>query len=464
MNIQTKKLSDLKPAAYNPRVITKRALAGLTASLDRFGNVQPIVWNKRSGNVVGGHQRLKVLQAQGIDEVEVVVVDLDEIDERALNISLNHAGISGEFNHEVDAIIAALQTELPDGIFDSLNLDDFHIPGEPIDGLTDPDDVPDAPEDPITQPGDLWLLGEHRLLCGDCRSLSDADSLIDSPISIAITSPPYASQRKYDESSGFNPIRPDDYVAWFADVAQNIATHLADDGSFFVNIKPCADGLDTSLYVHDLVAAFVRSWGWHFATEFCWERTGVPKRVTGRFKNQFEPIYQFVKGGWKMRAESVRHPSTDVPMSLGKGSGNTGRAGKQGAGGVIPSNRRPRRKGKTSTKSLPQMQGTGANVGEVVGIGWAFPGNRLPTFSGSHEALGHAAAFPVGLPAFFIMAYSDERDTIFDPFMGSGSTLIAAEQLNRKCYGMEISPKYCDIIVKRWEEFTGKTAERKGAE
>ncbi len=88
----------------------------------------------------------------------------------------------------------------------------------------------------------------------------------------------------------------------------------------------------------------------------------------------------------------------------------------------------------------------------------AYPGNRLPTFNGTHEATGHTAAYPVGLPSFFIKAFSGGDDLIFDPFLGSGTTLIAAEQLARRCFGIEISPKYCDIILTRWENFTGKKA------
>jgi DNA modification methylase len=91
--------------------------------------------------------------------------------------------------------------------------------------------------------------------------------------------------------------------------------------------------------------------------------------------------------------------------------------------------------------------------------GLAYPGNRLPTFAGSHEATGHTAAFPVGLPGWFIRAYSDEGDNVFDPFCGSGSTLIAAEREHRIGYGVEISPGYCDVIVARWERLTGHTAQ-----
>ena len=87
--------------------------------------------------------------------------------------------------------------------------------------------------------------------------------------------------------------------------------------------------------------------------------------------------------------------------------------------------------------------------GDDVGKGMAYPGNRLPTFLGSHKACSHEAAFPVGLPSFFIMAYSDPGDRWLDPFLGSGTTMVAAQQLNRRCYGIEISPAYCGVILER---------------
>ena len=106
-----------------------------------------------------------------------------------------------------------------------------------------------------------------------------------------------------------------------------------------------------------------------------------------------------------------------------------------------------------------QGQGDIFDSGATVAAGMAYPSNVL-SCGKNREALGHSAAYPVSLPSFFVKAFSDEGDCIFDPFMGSGTTLIAAEQLGRKCYGMEISPAYCDIIVKRWENLTGKQAVR----
>jgi ParB-like chromosome segregation protein Spo0J len=95
--IETKSLAELTPAPYNPRQISPEALAGLRGSVERFGLVEPVVWNRRTGSVVGGHQRLKVLQAMGESSTQVIVVDLPEAEEKALNVALNSPSISGEF-------------------------------------------------------------------------------------------------------------------------------------------------------------------------------------------------------------------------------------------------------------------------------------------------------------------------------------------------------------------------------
>ena len=269
--------------------------------------------------------------------------------------------------------------------------------------------------------------------------------------------------------AGFSSINPNDYVSWFRPLAEIIHSRLAPDGSYFLNIKPSCDGPDTELYVLDLVLAHARQWGFHFATEFCWERNGVPKAVTQRFKNQFEPIYQFSLGRWKMRPDNVRHESDNVPQPGGVGSGNTTWANAQGgkcAGSVSGSfgaAKKKRKNGYTGRGCDDDNQGTNWQPGAYIGPGMAYPGNRLPTFVSSHEALGHAASYPVGLPEFFMNAYTDRGDAVLDPFMGSGSTLIAAEKTNRRGFGIEMSPAYCDVIVRRWELATGRKAVKHGA-
>ena len=134
---------DLKPAPYNPRRISPEAMAGLEASLDRFGVVQPIIYNQRSGYVVGGHQRLKALKKKKITSTQVVVVDLDEIDEKALNVALNSPHISGEFTADLQALLEEIQ-EKDSMLFSSLLLD--QLLGEASSLPTnDPEDVPAPP-------------------------------------------------------------------------------------------------------------------------------------------------------------------------------------------------------------------------------------------------------------------------------------------------------------------------------
>ena len=113
MEIVMMPLKGMTESPYNPRTISKEALEGLKASIGRFGVVEPIVWNKRSKRVVGGHQRLKAMQALGYDQVQVCVVDLDDTDEKALNIALNNPKIAGEFTTGLEALLGEIKTAAP---------------------------------------------------------------------------------------------------------------------------------------------------------------------------------------------------------------------------------------------------------------------------------------------------------------------------------------------------------------
>jgi site-specific DNA-methyltransferase (adenine-specific) len=157
---------------------------------------------------------------------------------------------------------------------------------------------------------------KHRLLCGDSRKNEDVQCLFaGSKASVAITSPPYASQREYGASSDFRPVAPDQYVNWFRDVAANIEVVLASDGSYFLNIKEHAEDGERALYVKDLVLAHKRQWGWRFVDEFCWRNTrnGVPGGWPNRFKNAWEPVFHFAKSSSiKFNPDAVSTPSDDV--------------------------------------------------------------------------------------------------------------------------------------------------------
>jgi DNA modification methylase len=428
-------LSDLKP---HPENVRQGDVGAITESLKHHGQYRPIVVQKSTGHILAGNHTFKAAKALKWKQIAATYVDCD--DEQALRILLmdNRANDLASYDDnalaEMLKALMATDQKLDGTGFDPSDLDELlgqleTLIDTPLDETEERipllDKVPSK-----TVAGDVWILGNHRLMCGNSQSPTDVQKLLNGQkINVAFTSPPYAEQRAYDEDSGFKPIHPDKYVEWFMPIAANVKANLEQDGSWFVNIKPPANNLDTDLYVFDLVIAHVRQWGWHFATEFCWERSGIPQQVVRRFKNQFEPVYQFALNEWKFRPENVKHESNDVPLAIGEGAGDTNAAKRQGVVSAVS--------------------------GNVIQKGMAYPGNRLQTFSGSHEATGHSAAFPVGLPQWFIKAYSDSGDNIYDPFMGSGSTLIASENEQRNAFGMELSPRYCDLICARYQKATG---------
>lgn len=191
---RTVQLDDLKPAPYNPRRIDRGAAAGLRASLDRWGVLEPIVWNERTGHVVGGHQRLDQLRALGAKETTVVVVDLDESEERAANVSLNNPGIAGEFTEGLPDLLGDIRETIGDDAFAALKLDGL----EGLDTVTTESEAsepateyepPPPPADPVTKPGEVVTLGPHTLHCADC--LEVMRGMAENSVDAIVTDPPY---------------------------------------------------------------------------------------------------------------------------------------------------------------------------------------------------------------------------------------------------------------------------------
>ena len=471
---QTKslKVEQVKTGQLNlhPHNARQGDVGAICQSLEAHGQYRPLVVQRSTGNVLAGNHTLQAAQALGWTEVDVTYLDVD--DDQALRILL----VDNRSND-----LATYDNSVLTDLLESLVRSDFGLEGTGFDG-SDLDDllaefqedteaevkedteVPAIPENPVTKFGDVWLLGPHRLICGDSRDAKTVAKLLDgTKINLAFTSPPYAEQREYDASSGFKPIKPSEYVKWYAPISANVAEHLAEDGSYFINIKPASNGLNTELYVFDLVLAHAQEWGWHFATEFCWERNGMPGRVTHRFKNQFEPVYQFARNRWKIKPDQVSYASDQAITPFGPGRGSTSWADPDSSvvsqgqrGDAFAGQRNSKRKRRNGVwVGTSEHQGTNSAPGEFIGPGMAYPGNRLPTFTQTHEATGHAAAFPVGLPEFFVKAYTDAGDAVYDPFMGSGSTMLAADNQGRIGYGCELSPAYCDVIAKRYQRHSG---------
>lgn len=206
VRIETRPLKDLRPAPYNPRRISDRAMAGLRASVERFGLVQPIILNERTGHIVGGHQRLKVLEEAGKVAAQVVVVDLPESEERALNVALNNPHIAGEFTEDLHWLLAEIQADEAE-LYESLRLglleEDAAASaggggrGGAENGDNEEGPLSAAPE--RASAGDIWALGRHRLIVDDCRSPDALAALLDgAEPDVILFDPPFQWERVYD--------------------------------------------------------------------------------------------------------------------------------------------------------------------------------------------------------------------------------------------------------------------------
>jgi DNA modification methylase len=445
----------------NARRHSPEQVAQIAASILEFGFLNPILVDSSTGIIVAGHGRLLAARKLGLAEVPVVVLDhLSETQRRAYVLADNRLALSAGWDEALLAEeLRGLEAEGMDlavaGFSDAeleailRNSQDGPVEPEAVE-----DEIPEQPADPVTRPGDLWFIGGHRLICGDCRELSIVRKVLDgASANLVITSPPYASQRAYDPASGFKPIRPEEYSAWYSAVAANIAAILASDGSYFLNVKAHADAGQRSLYVMDLVIAHVRQWGWWFIDELCWRKTdnGVPGGWGNRFKNAFEPIFHFTapEAQIKFRPKRVGHESEDCFDYSPNNPKSTSGSGLLGTGprGAAADHGRNHDAWQNCRSSFDNLEG------RFTGI--ARPSNVIEVKTESSQG-SHSAPFPRALVEFFVKAYSDPGDLICDPFLGSGTTIAAAHALDRIGCGCEISPAYCDVIVRRLMNLTGE--------
>lgn len=407
----------------------------IRASLRRNGQYRSLVVREIPNGpliVLAGNHTMQALQAEGRETARCEVVLCDDDTARRINLADNRTAELGGYDNDA---LAELLSYL-DGDYDGTGYTDDDVQAlitppdiEELDPAGGDEDDADTtpPGEPVTKPGDIWLLGPHRIICGDVRDYATVERLLNgNRINIAFTSPPYASQRTYDESSGFRPIPPDEYVDWFEDVQANVRAHLADDGSWFVNIKEHTNDGQRDLYVKDLTTAHVRRWRWRFVDELCWvdAANGFPGAFPNRFKDAWEPVFHYALNKTiKFNPLANGHESDDVI------------------------NYHP------SARMAMDGSGYGEGLERDKQPGIARPSNVIRIAAGGDGS--HAAAFPVALPEWFIKAYTDARDTVFDPFMGSGSTLLAAHRNDRIAYGTEISSGYCDVICRRFQQTTG---------
>ena len=297
MQIEKKKVIDLVPADYNPRKDLKlgdKEYEKLKRSIDEFGYVDPLIWNKRTSRLVGGHQRLKVLKDMGIDEVDVVVVDMDEEKEKALNVALNK--ISGDWDKDkLMLLITDLQGEDFDVSltgFDPEELDDLFKDNLKDDVKNDNFDVDKELKKPtMTKPGDLWQLGEHRLLCGDSTKEESYELLMaGKQANLVITDPPY--NVNYQGSAGKiknDNMKDDAFYQFLLAAFTNMEKNMAGDASIYV-FHADTEGLNFRKAFSDA--------GFYLSGTCIWVKQSL---VLGRSPYQWrhEPILF----GWKKRGK-----------------------------------------------------------------------------------------------------------------------------------------------------------------
>ena len=297
MVIQTLPVDKLVPADYNPRKDLKPGdpeYEKLKRSLSEFGYVEPVIWNKTTGHVVGGHQRLKVLIDTGVTEVECVVVEMGEEKEKALNVALNK--ISGEWDKDkLSLLIADLQGADFDVSltgFDAPDLDALFKDTQRADVHDDDFDVDAALNEPaITKPGDLWLLGRHRLVCGDSTKRDVFDLLMDGKqANLVVTDPPY--NVNYEGSAG--KIKNDNmadaaFYEFLLASFQNMEACMANDASIYV-FHADTEGLNFRRAFSDA--------GFYLSGTCIWKKQSL---VLGRSPYQWR--HEPVLFGWKKKGK-----------------------------------------------------------------------------------------------------------------------------------------------------------------
>jgi len=412
MIIEEVPTNKINPAEYNPRTISKEALKGLKNSIDKFGYVEPIVWNKKTGNLVSGHQRFKVVGHNG--SVKAVVVDLSLKDEKALNITMNNRHIQGDWELGItEELLKELKLELPE--FDDIGLGNLADELKIDLGLngydeTKDDEVPEPPKEARLKLGDLVELGDHRLLCGDSTVHGLVIELMNNQESeLLFTSPPYSDMRDYNGNKNLDV----EYLAEFIGAFSFYANYQV------INLGIKRENNEIVPYWDNYIA-MAKDSGYKFLSWNVWNRSNASSIGN---QTAFFPIHHewlFVFG--KEKSELNR---TVKNKTAGSSAGTN------------------RQKDGTTKKSKGVTAQYG-KIGTVQNIGVA--SGKL-----------HPAMFPVELPEEYIKAMTQENDIVLEPFLGSGTTLIACEKTNRKCYGMELDPIYCDVIVQRWCDYTNQS-------
>jgi DNA modification methylase len=379
MEIINKPIDLLIPYAKNARVHDDAQIAQLAGSIKEFGFNNPILIDKDNG-IIAGHGRVMAARKLGLTEVPTILLDhLNETQRKAYILADNRIAINSTWDNEMLSIeLMDIKDDVSLAMlgFSVDELDALLNPTQLTDGLTDEDAVPEVPIEPTTKLGDIYQLGNHRLMCGDSTSIDAVEKLMDGQkADMVFTDPPYGVDYKginNDSRNGLEDLLRGAFGNYFA-VSKSGAS------IYCFHSDRCAD------VFHKVFREF-----FHFSSMIIWAKNSLTLSQTD-YQSQHEPCLY----GW---------------MDNGTHSWHSDR----------------------KQTSL-----------------WKFDKERVA---------GHTTPKPVALVEKAISNSSKSGDIVIDLFGGSGSTLIAAEKIGRHSILMELDPKYCDVIIKRWEDFTGQKA------
>jgi DNA modification methylase len=406
----------LIPYAKNSRTHSPEQVGQIAASIKEFGFRNPILVD--GVGIIAGHGRLMAAQKLGLDKVPTIdCSDMTESQKKAYIIADNKLALNAKWD---TTMLTVEMKDLEDEGFDLklLGFDDKELNAllqpDIVDGLTDEDAIPDVPEEPKTKLGDVYILGNHRLMCGDSTSIDAVDKLMDGQnADFCFTSPPYADQREYNGEKELST----EYLATFLRASHHICNFYA------VNLGMSRKNGEINQYWDDYINE-AKNIGLKLVSWNIWDRSGEG----GSIGNMTAPF--------PINHEWILIFANDSP-ELNRTIEN--KHGGKKADGTI----------RASDNSFSKRV---AKVHEFGKLGTIF---KCGVQRGKNE---HPAMFPVELPEQYILACTSNKELVYEPFGGSGTTMIAAEKLGRNAYLMELDPKYCDVIVKRWEDFTGKKA------
>lgn len=404
------KVDDLIPYINNSRTHSDEQVSQIAASIKEFGFLNPVIIDEDNG-LIAGHGRVMAAKKLGIDEIPFVVANgLTEAQKKAYVIADNQLALNAgwdleKLKLEVENLIELdFDTDILG--FEQEFIDDLLADCEPVEGLTDEDEVPEVPEIPVTVKGDVWLLGDHRLMCGDSTSIDDVEKLMDGKkADMVFTDPPYNTgmtaqtqagqggtlwkgNKKQNEKARLSHMFNDSYTdedwhKFMSDFCDSYNMNTKDDSFIYI----CLDWRRS----HELVPYLKDRW--KFTNLIIWD-----KMVHG-LGSDYKYTHEFI------------HVC---------------------------------KKGKPATANNKEGEKEYQDV-------W-----RIQRKMGRDK--DHATKKPIELCERAIRHGSKYKQIVLDLFGGSGSTLIAAEKNNRICNMMELDDKYCDVIINRWQDFTGKEA------